>query len=204
MMKKLVQKYKILLLGGIFFLLGLILMWFVMKPSKEKTSEDSQIINMEIKRLNKMIVVEQNFSEFKTKKYERFNAKYFDFLNKDIILYITAKAQVTYDMKKMNLDVDSVNKKIIIKEIPEAEISVYPEVKIYDMKEGFLNDFSKTELNEVMESGKQEIRTKVNNSNLKQIAREQLIANLKDLFVVAKLYKWQVVDETGYYKEIVP
>ncbi len=184
---------------------GIILAFFIFRKSdKENTVGDTRIINHEIQRLNKMIVIEQNYSAFRTKKYNDYNSQYLDFLNKNIVLYITAKAQVTYDMKQMKIEVDSVNKKIHIVSIPEPELTVYPNVEIYSMEDGFFNRFSKSELNTVMEEGKKDIRKEVEKSNIKSQAHTQLITNLKDLYTIARLYKWEIIDDTPYAKELQP
>ncbi|MDR3272875.1 MAG: DUF4230 domain-containing protein [Flavobacteriaceae bacterium] len=188
----------IFLLTGVFIASAL----FKCGGKNEKTVEDTQIINHEIRRLNKMIVIEQNYSAFRTKKYADFNIKYLDFLNKNIVLYITAKAQVTYDMKQMKIEIDSVDKKIHIVSIPEPELNVYPNVEIYSMEEGLFNNFSKAELNQVMNEGKDDICKEVEKSSLKALAHNQLISNLRDLYTMAKLYHWQIVDDTPYAKEL--
>jgi len=188
----------------LFLLAGMFIVFFVSKCSekKERTIESTRIINHEIQRLNKMIVIEQNYSAFRTKKYADFNTRYLDFLNKNIVLYITAKAQVSYDMRQMKIEVDSADKKIHIISLPEPELSVYPNVEIYSMEEGLFNNFSKAELNQVMNEGKADIQEEVEKSNIKAMAHNQLIANLKDLYVVAKLYRWQIIDDTPYAKEL--
>ncbi|MCT6868998.1 DUF4230 domain-containing protein [Apibacter sp.] len=190
-------------LSILFLILGLLAFIFILKKSgKENVRSETKIINHEIQRLNKMIVIEQNFSSFKTKKYNNFNPKYFDFLNKNIVLYITAMAQVTYDMKKIKIDVDSTSKTVHIIFIPEPELKVYPDVEIYSMETGFLNNFSKSELNEVMEESKKDITNEVEKSNIKALAKTQLISNLKELYKVVKLNNWKIIDDTPYANQL--
>jgi len=190
-------------LSILFLILGLLAFIFILKKSgKENVRSETKIINHEIQRLNKMIVIEQNFSSFKTKKYNNFNPKYFDFLNKNIVLYITAMAQVIYDMKKIKIDVDSTSKTVHIISIPEPELKVYPDVEIYSMETGFLNDFSKSELNEVMEESKKDITNEVEKSNIKALAKTQLISNIKELYKVVKLNNWKIIDDTPYANQL--
>lgn len=188
------------------FIIGAVISFLIVKNyfTKQDVIEDTRVINHEIQRLNKMIVIEQNYSAFRTKKYNDYSPKYLNFLNKNIVLYITAKAQVTYDMKKMKVAVDSVNKKISIISLPEPELSVFPDVEIYSMEESVFNSFSKADLNTVMEEGKRDIKKEVENSNIKLLAHNQLISNLKDLYAIAKLYHWKIIDNTPYAKELEP
>lgn len=197
---KFLKKYFISI---VFLILGLLLFMFILRQSgKENVKSETIIINHEIQRLNKMIVIEQNYSSFKTKKYNNFNPKYFDFLNKNIVLYITAMAQVTYDMKKMKIEVDSAHKTVHILSIPDPELHVYPDVEIYNMETGFLNDFSKSELNEVMEEGKKDITKEVQKSNIQYLAKKQLISNLTELYNMVKLNNWKIIDDTPYAGQI--
>lgn len=191
-------------LSIIIVILGLYLIINVRSDSNDNIVADARIINHEIERLNKMIVIEQNYSAFRTKDFNKFNSKYLDFLNKNIVLYITAKAQVVYDMKKMKVEVDSINKKIHILSIPEPLVEVFPNVEIYSMEDGMFNRFSKSDLNLVMEEGKRDIYKEVEKSNIKSLAKKQLISNLQDLYSMAKLYRWQIQDDTPYAKDLIP
>lgn len=188
------------------FIVGAVLSFLIVKNyfTRQDVIEDTRVINHEIQRLNKMIVIEQNYSAFRTKKYNDYSPKYLNFLNKNIVLYITAKAQVTYDMKKMKIEVDSVNKKINIISLPEPELNVFPNVEIYSMEESVFNSFSKADLNTVMAEGKRDIKKEVENSNIKSLGHNQLISNLKDLYAIAKLYHWEIIDETPYARELEP
>ena len=146
--------------------------------------------------MNKMIVLEQNFSSFQTHKSSAFELGGMEFLSKEMVLYTTAKAQVTYDLKKLKMEVDSTNKKLIIKEIPEAEIKIYPDVKIHFMDDYAVNRFSKADLNNIMESAKKNMTKSINQTKLKEEGRQQLISNLQDIFVLAKSLNYTIEDET--------
>ncbi len=199
-MLSLVKKISITLL--IVIIVSLVIFLIFKHSGSENTVADTRIINHELQRLNKMIVIEQNYSAFRTKKYNDYNPRYLSFLNKNIVLYITAKAQVTYDMKKMKVDIDSIHKKIHLISIPAPELQIYPNVEIYSMEDGLFNRFSKSDLNTVMEEGKNDIKNEVEKSNIKTLAQNQLITNLKELYATAKLYDWEVVDDTPYAKQI--
>lgn len=146
--------------------------------------------------MNKMLVLEQNFSSFQTHKSEAFSIGKMRVLPKEMVLYSTAKAQVSYDMKKLKIDVDSTQKKLIIKEIPEAEIKIYPDVKIHFMDDYAVNRFKKQEFNDIMESAKRNMEKSINQNQLKAEGRKQLITNLNDIFILAKALNYSIEDET--------
>jgi hypothetical protein len=179
--------------------------FFLLKKDNNDTGEAAKIINHQIIKLNKMIVIEQNYSAFKTHKSSNLGAldKYFNFDDKEIVLYITAKAQVTYNMKLIQITLDSVNKKIIINKLPNPQIEIYPSVEIYHMQQGFINSYNKTELQQIINAGKEEIAKKVQHSTLKKEAHLQFIANIKELYTIASLYDWKVENQSTYSDELL-
>lgn len=171
---------------------------------KERTTNDSHVIAYEIKKLNKLIVAEQAYSEIYTHKnstYVPLLEEYLSF-DKKVILLVNAKVQAIYDMKNLQVEMDSVNKKIRIDYIPPVEIQVYPEVKFYDMDQSILNSFDQDELNQIQEKAIDHIKSKVDTDKLKQEAHKQLIENLSEIYLLAKTYGWEIEDKTMYAKEI--
>lgn len=184
-----------------YFVLGsafsLLLAYFGCNFSKKETEaidKDYYIISNQISRMNKMLVVEQNFSSFQTHKSYAFES--FNIFPKEMVLYSTAKAQVSYDLKKIKIKIDSVNKKLIVQEIPEAEISIYPDIKIHFMDDYIVNRFSKTDLNNIMKSAKKGMINSINQNKLKEEGKKQLMVNLNDIFVLAKYLNYSIEDST--------
>ena len=195
-MKKSYKNIFVFLFGALF---AYLLVFFFQKNTEkeaEAINKDYYILSNQIEKMNKMIVLEQNFSSFQTHKISAFELGAIEFLSKEMVLYTTAKAQVTYDLKKLKMEVDSTNKKLIIKEIPEAEIKIYPDVKIHFMDDYAVNRFSKADLNNIMESAKKNMTKSINQTKLKEEGRQQLISNLQDIFVLAKSLNYTIEDET--------
>jgi len=77
----------------------------------EKTEKsDYYILTNQISKMNKMVVLEQDFSAMQKTKFG------YEFLGKEmtsnsIITYTKTNAQVSYDLNKMKIEVDSINKK---------------------------------------------------------------------------------------------
>ena len=150
-----------------------------------------------------MIVLEQNFSSFQTHKSSAFRLGSIDVFPKEMVLYSTAKAQVSYDLKKMKIEVDSIQKKLIIKELPSPEVKIFPEVKIHFMDDYAVNRFSKTDLNNILESAKRNMRKNINQEKLKSDAKKQLLSNLDEIFVLARFLDYKIEDETQQLNEIL-
>ena len=194
----------IFLFGAFFsFLLAYFYINFNKKEETEAINKDYYILNNQINKVNKMIVLEQNFSSFQTHKSSAFRLGNIDVFPKEMVLYSTAKAQVSYDLKKMKIEVDSIQKKLIIKELPSPEVKIFPEVKIHFMDDYAVNRFSKTDLNNILESAKRNMRKNINQEKLKSDAKKQLLSNLDEIFVLARFLDYKIEDETQQLNEIL-
>ena len=191
-------------LFGAFF--SFLLAYFYINFNKEESqaiNKDYYILNNQINKVNKMIVLEQNFSSFQTHKSSVFRLGDIEVFPKEMVLYSTAKAQVSYDLKKMKIEVDSIQKKLIIKELPSQEVKIFPEVKIHFMDDYAVNRFSKSDLNNILESAKKNMRKSINQERLKSDAKKQLLSNLDELFVLARFLNYKIQDETQQLNEIL-
>ena len=162
-------------------------------------NQDYYLITNQIQKMNKMVVLEQDFSSFQTHKSSAANIAGFDILPREMVLYTTAKAQVSYDLKQMKIDVDTVNKKVIIKELPQPEIKIFPDVKIHFMDDYAINRFTQKDINGVMDSAKKNMAKSVNQNRLKEQSKKQLKDNLNDIFVLAKALHYSIEDKTNTF-----
>lgn len=196
------KKFFYILLG---FLLGGLIVFVISKQFETKTStNESHVIGYEIKKLNKMIVAEQMFSDVYTHKHSRFLPgfeKYLSF-DKKVLFLVNAKVQATYDMSKMEVKVDSTKRIIYLNKIPKLEIKTYPDVQFYDLEQSRFNTFDKDELNSVKNRAIAHIEKSIDKEKLEKEAHAQLISNLGDLYLLAKAYNWKIVDNTQYAQEL--
>ena len=118
-------------------------------------------------------------------------------MEKELITFTKTNAQVSYDLNKMKLDVDSVNKKLIIKELPNAEIRIIPSVEIQSMDDSFLDRFDQKDLQKITKSAKDNAYKTVNQNRLRAEGRKQLLENLDNIFVLAKALNYTIEDQTG-------
>lgn len=196
-------KYK----GLLSFIFGIVLTVFLFlswrscnkKEDAALVNQDYYLITNQIQKMNKMVVLEQDFSSFQTHKSSAASIAGFDILPREMILYTTAKAQVSYDLKKMKIDVDTVSKKVILEEIPQPEIKIFPDVKIHFMDDYAINRFTQKDINGVMESAKKNMAKSVNQESLKQQSQQQLKDNLNDIFVLAKALHYTIEDKTNTF-----
>lgn len=186
------------------FLAGVLLMgvsFFIMKKltsKDESIRNDIYIITNQIKRMNKMVVIEQDFSSMqKTKMTTQLLGGLLPDSEKQIITFTKTNAQVSYDLNQMKLEVDSIGKKLIIRELPNAEIKIIPSVEIQSMDDSFLNRISEQDIKRIQDNAKQNAIKSVDETRLRNEGRQQLIENLNQIFVLAKALNYTIEDKTG-------
>lgn len=111
-----------------------------LNPTKKTEQSDYYILTNQIAKMNKMVVMEQNTSSIqKTKMGYEILGK--EVSSNSIITFTKTNAQVSYDLNKMKIEVDSVNKKLMITALPDADIRISPSVEIQSVDDSFLTGF---------------------------------------------------------------
>ncbi|SHF74542.1 DUF4230 domain-containing protein [Chryseobacterium vrystaatense] len=157
---------------------------------------DYYILTNQISKMNKMVVMEQNVSSMQKTKmgYEVFGK---EVSNNSIITYTKTNAQVSYDLNKMKIEVDSINKKLVITEIPDADIRITPSVEIQSLDDSFFNRISEKDIKNVTQKAKENAMKSIDQNQLRTEGRKQLMENLNNIFVLAKALNYTIEDETG-------
>jgi len=166
--------------------------------SEEKTNlhEDIQIVIHSINNISKLVVSEGYFSEiYNFKDAKKYFYDTFEF-EKSAIVTVNAKVQVMFDLEKMVVEVDSLDKQIKIKYIPKEEVVIIPEVKYFDLQQSTFNTFSKEELNSINQKSIKKIQETVEVSKLRSSARLRLMEELTKIYQLSAILGWEVVDET--------
>lgn len=176
------------------------LLWNALtKKAEDKVQTDYYIITNQIRKMNKMVVMEQDFSSMQKTKItsQLLGSSLLPSTDKEIITFTKTNAQVTYDLSKMEIKVDSINKKLIIKELPNADIRIIPSVEIQSMDDSFFNRFSDKDFQKITKSAKDNAYKTVNQNKLRNEGRKQLLENLDQIFVLAKALNYKIEDQTG-------
>ncbi|WP_447950940.1 DUF4230 domain-containing protein [Chryseobacterium koreense] len=192
------------------FFLGAVAMLFlffiwntVIKKNDEKVQSDVYIIMNQIRKMNKMVVLEQDFSNMQKTKItsQLLGSPHLPVSEKNIITFTKTTAQVSYDLNKMKIDVDSVNKKLIIRELPNPEIKILSSVEINSMDDSFFNRFDEQELKRITQNAKDIAYKSVDQAKLKADAKKQLMENLDHIMVLAKALGYKIEDETNTFDQ---
>ncbi|EIJ38283.1 hypothetical protein JoomaDRAFT_1267 [Galbibacter orientalis DSM 19592] len=163
-----------LLLGilGTYWLVSI----FWKRRSSENTQEQSIIILEKIRNVYKLITVEGEFAEIY--QYENVREHFLKLISskKKALLVINAKVNVGFDLKKIEMHADPSSKKIILTSFPEPEVlSIEPDVKYYDIKEGLFNWFKTDDLSTLHSEAKEHILKKIPESGLLESAKKEAL-----------------------------
>ena len=179
------------------FLFGFLIakFWYEPKIENHQQEEITVVVNS-IKNLSKLVVSKGTFSEVynytDSKKY------FYDYVSfdKKAIITVNADVEVGYDLSKLEIQVDSIGKKIIINKIPEEEIVISPDVKYFDLQQSSFNSFSKEDLNEINKKSVEKIKETIEITNLKSEAKTRFFEEISKIYQLSSIYNWQVVDNT--------
>ena len=180
------------------FVLGFFIakFWYDKKEEKYKQEEIQVVVNG-IQNLSKLVVAEGNFSEM----YNYSDAKkyFYGYLSfeKKAMLSVNAKVEVGYDLSKLEIQIDSVEKQIIINKIPTEEVVISPDIKYFDLQQSQFNTFSKEELNKLNAKAIEKIQSTITVSRLQKDAKTRLFEELSKIYQLSKIYNWKVVDNTN-------
>jgi len=181
------------LLTGI--IIGILLtLWFLERQKNEDIHQQSQVLLENVKHLNKMVVAEAYYNEVYS--YKDSDKYLFDLLqfDKNAILMVTAKAQISYDLNQMKIRLDSVHKIINIMDIPKEQVEIFPNIQYYDIQQSSLNQFDKDDLNRINADAIEKIKSHIDLTQLRLKAKKQLLENLQNLYALSKIYGWKVED----------
>jgi len=187
------------IIGAILALLVSFGLYRLFKKSDDRTQNDYYVISNQIKKMNKMVVMEQDFSTMQKTKMtsQLLGSKYLPSTSKEIITFTKTNAQVTYDLNAMKIEVDSIGKRLIIRSLPEPQIRIIPSVEIQSMDDSFINRIEEKDIKKVTQAAKDHAYQNVNQKMLIEEGRKQLRANLDQIFVLAKALHYSIEDKTG-------
>ena len=182
-------------------IITLLMVYFFKNFGKDEANTDYYILTNQISKMNKMVVLEQDFSSMQKTKItsKLLGLDVLPSSQKELVIFTKAKAQVSYDLHQMKLEVDSANKKLIIKEIPNADIKIFTDAEITSLDDSFFDRFSEEDFKRITTNAKKNAEKTVDQTKLRNEGRKQLLQNLNDIFVLAKALKYEVVDDTNTF-----
>ena len=182
-------------------IITLLMVYFFKNFGKDEANTDYYILTNQISKMNKMVVLEQDFSSMQKTKItsKLLGLDVLPSSQKELVIFTKAKAQVSYDLHQMKLEVDSANKKLIIKKLPNADIKIFTDAEISSLDDSFFDRFTQEDFKRITTNAKKNAEKTVDQTKLRNEGRKQLLQNLNDIFVLAKALKYEVIDDTNTF-----
>ncbi|CAL2087941.1 DUF4230 domain-containing protein [Tenacibaculum sp. 190524A02b] len=149
---------------------------FTATSKKSLTEKQSVVLLDKITKVSKLITVEGEFAEIyhHENSKEKFLGLYTS--KKKAIILINAKVLIGFDFRKIKLKADTKKRTIILSNFPQPEVfSIEPNIRFYDIQNGFLNKFSSEDLTKVNKEAKEHVMLKIPESNLMQTANKEAL-----------------------------
>jgi predicted SPOUT superfamily RNA methylase MTH1 len=178
-----------LIIGALLVLIGVTAYRFF--TEKQKTTRQATVLVDQIKKVCKFVTVEGDFAEIY--HYENVKERYLKLISsrKKALIVINAKAQVGFDLSKIEIETNLKNKTIILNHFPQPEIlSIENDINYYDKKEGLFNKFEAQDLTELQKEAKQHIINKVPESGLFNVARKEALESILLIDNVVRTIGW--------------
>ena len=169
------------------FSFGMKLKW----PETKKT-ESSVVLLEKIRTVCKLVTAEGQFAEiYEYKESLPFAKPFFD---KKALIRVRATVSVGYDLSELKMVPDEKSHTLVISNIPPAEIiSVEHDLDYYDITEGFFNQFSTDDYNNLNARAKEFVVSQVHKSTLMKAANEKRDELIGIIRYVVEQAGWSVV-----------
>lgn len=175
-------------------IIGIVLFFayqFFTRSAASSTIEyNSALIEKQLKNVSKLVVTEGHYSQVMTYKDQK---KYFmDMVSfeKKALMVVNADVTVSYDLSQIKYDINETTKTIIIKNIPEAEMKINPDIHFYSIDESTFNPFGTADYNKINKKVKAEIAKKMEKSKLNTNAENRLISELSKILILTNTMGW--------------
>ncbi len=159
------------------------------KDEREQLQETTALIQKQLKNVGKLIVTEGSYAQvFSYKDTEKLLG--FIDANKKALVVINAEATISYDLRKIETEIDEINKTITISNIPEPELKINPNIEYYDVSQDYFNPFEAKDYNKIKQKIEKQLRAKIEASDLRTNAQNRLISELQKIYILTNSMGW--------------
>jgi Protein of unknown function (DUF4230) len=152
-----------------------------LRDNKDQLRQESTVLLERMEKVFKVVVAEGYFTEI----YDHNSPKEFLWFwntHKKALVITKAKVSIGFDFAKMKVRKDEANRKMIIEEMPSAEVlSIDTDYKFYDINQGWLNKFKNEDYTQILSESKRLMHEKALQSDLPMIANRQATMMMQQL-----------------------
>jgi len=182
------------LLAGAVIILAIFMAFRYCELKKDNTTEieETALIQEQIKNVGKLVVTEGHFSEVLTYKDQQKYLMDMVSFEKKAIVIVNADVTVSYDLSKIEYDINEATKTITVKNIPKEEIKISPDIKFYDIQQNSFNEFTGNDYNKINKTVKESLAKKIDKSTLKSNAQNRLFSELSKILILTNTMGWKL------------
>lgn len=162
------------------------------KKGDSSQIEETVLIQQQIQNVGKLVVTEGHFSEVLTYKDRQKYLMDFVSFEKKALVVVNADVTVSYDLSKIEYDIDEAGKTITIKNIPKEEIKISPDIKFYDVEQSKFNEFTGDDYNKINKTVRENLKKKIEKSTLKSNAENRLVSELSKILILTNTMGWKL------------
>ncbi|WP_396636895.1 DUF4230 domain-containing protein [Maribacter sp. R77961] len=163
------------------------------KESEAILKENSMLIQERIANVSKLIVTEGHFAEVYNYKDSKELFGPLLTADKKALVVVNAAVTIGYDLSKIEFTVDEEKRTLHIDKIPEPEITLNPDFEYYDVTADYLNPFEAKDYNAIKNNVKASLLKKVEASTLKTNAKNRLLSELQQFYVLTNSLGWTLI-----------
>ena len=160
------------------------------KESEAILKENSMLIQEQIANVSKLIVTEGHFAEVYNYKDSKELFGPLLTADKKALVVVNAAVTIAYDLSEIEFTLDADKRTLRIDQIPEPEISLNPDFEYYDITADYLNPFEADDYNTIKNNVKASLMKKVAASTLRTNARNRLLSELQQFYVLTNSLGW--------------
>lgn len=163
------------------------------KKDREQLISETALIEKQINNVSKLVVTEMSYAKVYT--YENTKTYGWDFFTseKRALIISNAQAQIAYDLKALEYDIDAASKTIYLTYIPKPEVKVDPNLTFYNLDNGVLNRFEAKDFNSIKIRAKRDIESKISNDVVMKNAQNRLLSELSGIYILSSSMGWKLV-----------
>lgn len=189
------KNIKTLVLGGL-IMLAIVLVYDYIKSYRTEQANliaQSELIEKEVRSVSKLIVTEVSYGKVYT--YENTKSYGWDYFSsqKKALIVSNAKAQVIYDLKDLEYQIDAERKEIVFYKLPEPSVNINPNLSFYELDNGILNTFEAQDFNSMKQKISKDIERQIRKSDILKNADDRLLTELTRIFALSNSMGWTVV-----------
>ncbi|RNL77376.1 DUF4230 domain-containing protein [Sinomicrobium pectinilyticum] len=178
------------------------------RQSRQLTQKQSVVLLEKIRRVCKLTTVEGDFAEIYHYENTRQHLLSLISSRKKALIIINAKVHIGFDLRKVKMRADNNRKHIVLTDFPQPQVmSIEPDLKYYDVKNGLFNRFASTDLTELNKEAKQHILDKIPESGLMETARKEVLEAVLLIETIVQTIGWKLdysaLEVTAGEKEMI-